>query len=196
MHIDPKSYDKVKSDVENSANMFGLPFMNISRSDPGQLIQELETEIFHPSQWICTNCGNLTPNSSPFCLKCHSTRILESFESLYTNPLHASPSEISILNSRRNYEKQIISKRDLLAKEIIETDDNNYLIDAEWLADWKAFIFNKPRKYSCAIINPEIGVLPPGPISNYLLFTKDRITPRPNLQKVLHFIQNIYNNRV
>lgn len=47
-----------------------------------------------------------------------------------------------------------------------------FMISSDWLLQWKSFISNKKndKKFVRVSPNPEIGVLPPGPILNDSLF--------------------------
>lgn len=76
-------------------------------------------------------------------------------------------------------EKQLI-----LSKDLNKADKCWYMISGDWLLQWKSFISNKVSsnllktnpnaKYIIRFSdNPKIGILPPGPISNYDLFTKE-----------------------
>ena len=59
------------------------------------------------------------------------------------------------------------------------------MISAEWLYKWKCFVKNKiSNPINLTIkekvpqsLNEKIGILPPGPITNYTLFVNDGITP-------------------
>lgn len=136
-------------------------------------------------QWLCTLCGMLAPDAFFQCTRCACFRLLESYPCVIEDPMNASPQEIEMLKQRRKKEKLMICGRDLLTSDILPMDDSWYLISSNWLLKWKAFIFNKPCKYSQVSVNPAIGVLPPGPITNNTLYLKDKVTLKDNLQRVI-----------
>lgn len=98
------------------------------------------------------------------------------------SPLKASEEEIEALNKRRAMEKQLVLDRDIDSK----GSKYWYMISSEWLYQWKCFISNKikqpvedaahqsnqPQYIVRKSQNERIGVLPPGPISNYYLFKR------------------------
>jgi hypothetical protein len=137
-----------------------------------------------PSEgWSCSRCeyaGN--SEASIQCTKCSSLRGIETLPNILYNPTQITEKEVEVLNNRRSFEKRMICARDLITPEIFKTDGSWYLINAEWLKIWKAYIFNKPTKKS--IVNEVVGVLPPGPISNDKLLLSDGKTPRKGLEKV------------
>jgi len=57
------------------------------------------------------------------------------------------------------------------------------MISSDWLFKWKCFVTSKISKTANATlmqeinqsVNPRIGILPPGPITNYTLFVQDGI---------------------
>ena len=135
-------------------------------------------------QWLCTLCGTILPDSIFQCTKCACFRLLESYPHIIEDPMKATPQEIEMLKQRRKKEKLMICGRDLLSSDILPMDNSWYLISSEWLLKWKAFIFNKPCKYSQVSPNPAIGVLPPGSVNNYTLFLKDKLTLKDGLERV------------
>jgi len=141
-------------------------------------------EFAVPSEgWSCSRCeyaGN--PEAALQCNKCSSLRGIETLPNILYNPAQITDKEIEIFNNRRSFEKRMICARDLITPEIFKTDGSWYLINAEWLKMWKAYIFNKPAKKS--IVNKVVGVLPPGPICNDKLLLSDAKTPKKGLEKV------------
>ena len=94
---------------------------------------------------------------------------------ILSEPLNLSGAEISILNKRRKDEGKNF-------QELFKTSstvNKFYVIDIEWFLNWKSFISNDITEKSLANSkkkispNKNIGVLPPGPISNYNLFDKN-----------------------
>lgn len=93
-----------------------------------------------------------------------------------------TPQEIELLEKRRHMERKNVSKKDAKYNEATK---EWYLINADWLKDWKMFVNNKrtntaygTRKSS----KPGVGILDPGPITNYQLFSDDK-QPLPDLVK-------------
>jgi len=136
------------------------------------------------NHWLCTLCKSVTSDAQLECSKCTTYRNIETFPNIIENPMKATEIEIKLLKERRAHEKEMICARDLLTPEILPMDDSWYLISTDWLTQWKAFIFNKPCKNSRISPNSAIGVLPPGPISNYSLFQRDKQTLKDGLQRV------------
>ena len=93
--------------------------------------------------------------------------------------------EIDAIKLRRKIEKQIILDIELNGDDKGDRSSSHhwYIISSDWLYKWKCFVTNKISK---AVnpnildeinqsINDRIGILPPGPISNYTLFENDGI---------------------
>ena len=95
------------------------------------------------------------------CVKCSRFRPLESYPNTLTSPYQANSQEINELNIRRQMELEIISELDKN-----DIDSMYYLVHANWINKWKEFIFNKKSE----INNSPLGILPPGPITNNLLY--------------------------
>ena len=60
-----------------------------------------------------------------------------------------------------------------------------YIIDGEWLKDWKMFVNNKRSRAAFGArmsVNERIGILDPGTINNYKLLDFEG-NPLPNLRK-------------
>jgi len=90
-------------------------------------------------------------------------------------PLSVNATDVSCLNKRRKDEGKNF-------QELFKTNTNNnkfYVIDIEWFLNWKCFISNDiteknlPNSKKKISPNKSIGVLPPGPISNFNLFDKN-----------------------
>ena len=177
--IDPTIYDKMGSFVSGHMKLSTVP---LSVSDKTVTVNEYAIPANH---WLCTLCGSVTSEAQLQCSKCTTFRLLESFPNMLENPSKATESEIKMLRERRQLEKLMICGRDLLTSDILPMDECWYLISSEWLTQWKAFIFNKPCKNSRMSTNVNIGVLPPGPISNHTLLLKDKQSLKDGLQRVL-----------
>eukprot|EP00826_Nyctotherus_ovalis_P003853 TRINITY_DN10798_c0_g1_i11.p1 TRINITY_DN10798_c0_g1~~TRINITY_DN10798_c0_g1_i11.p1 ORF type:complete len:233 (+),score=39.70 TRINITY_DN10798_c0_g1_i11:963-1661(+) len=135
--------------------------------------------------WLCSTCDGVTSEALVQCAGCGSFRLYESLRNAAEAPGSATKQEVELLQLRRVQERNLICGRDLLSPEVVKMDACWYLISVAWLAQWKAFIFNRPCKGSYVSSNPLIGVLPPGPISNHSLFLKGQQTLRPHLKRVL-----------
>lgn len=165
--LNPVPYDTVKQVISSSV----------------QLTLEAEQD----DSWKCKDCPANVENGTVMCPGCKSFRPLESYKSLIVNPMNASTQEIRELEQRRELELAMISALDNTG----EAEQTLwYIINADWVSEWKCFIFNKPshvREQNS--INQDIGVLPPGPISNNRLF-KDPLDPvelRLKLKPVAHY---------
>lgn len=64
-----------------------------------------------------------------------------------------------------------------------------FLVDTDWIAEWNAYINNRPGTRGLVSENPKIGVLPPGPISNNKLFTEpsNPLILKTKLKAVMHY---------
>ncbi len=183
VQVDPIIYDKLNTCITSYTKMDSAP---LTLSNKPATINEYAIPANH---WLCTLCGSVTSEAQLQCSKCTTFRVLESFPNILENPTKATAVEIKMLAQRRQEEKLLICGRDILTNEIIDMDECWYLISTDWLTQWKAFIFNKPCKNSRVSPNKEVGVLPPGPVSNYSLFLKDHQTLKDGLQRVfLHSV--------
>jgi len=94
---------------------------------------------------------------------------------IISEPLNVSAADITFLNKRRKEEGKNF-------QELFKSPSSQgkfYVIEIEWFLNWKCFIsndttdkilLNNKKKIS---VNKNIGVLPPGPISNFNLFDKN-----------------------
>lgn len=121
---------------------------------------EISVKTFANS-WQCPCCQSNNIYGLVTCTTCNTFRPLESYPNLLTDPENATVQEIYELNVRRDIELQTIRELDNDEKKNVY-----YLIHSDWIKKWKEFIFNKSE-------DNKIGarVLPPGPISNHLLFS-------------------------
>ena len=100
-------------------------------------------------------------------------------------PDKISGDEIDALKLRRKIEKQIILDIELNGDDKVDRSSSHhwYIISSDWLYKWKCFVTNKISKAVNPNIldeinqsvNDRVGILPPGPISNYTLFENDGI---------------------
>lgn len=94
---------------------------------------------------------------------------------ILAEPLSVTGNEITFLNKRRKEEGKNF-------QELFKTAsayNKFYVIDIEWFLNWKCFISNDITEKNLAnskkkiSSNKNIGILPPGPISNCNLFDKN-----------------------
>lgn len=119
----------------------------------------LKDHFLIENSWICHTCNykNLTimnrktmPNLSKeiaknkyaelCCIRCKSYKPVELYPSFYYNRETFSEEELEILNKRRNYERKNVSKKD---SHYNQKNQEWFIINAEWLKDWKMFVNNK-----------------------------------------------------
>ncbi len=113
---------------------------------------------------------------------------------IVNEPLNVGAADVTFLNKRRKDEGKTF-------QELFKTSSNQnkfYVIDIEWFLSWKCFISNDTTEKNLANSkkkispNKNIGVLPPGPISNYNLFEKNtREYTAKNLRKAMKKV-NLY----
>lgn len=90
-------------------------------------------------KWDCGQCGNQTPDGTLRCRVCRHFRPLDSYPNLLHNPSMVTVQEVRELEERRQIELDMISKLD------DHTGPHGvwYIINADWITEWKSFIFNK-----------------------------------------------------
>jgi hypothetical protein len=128
-----------------------------------------------------------------FCFSCNSVRRVETIGNILAEPLNVSGADITCLNKRRKDEGKNFQE---LFK-TISTQSKYYVIDIEWFLNWKCFISNDNTEKNLANSkkkispNKNVGVLPPGPISNYNLFDKNtKEYTAKNLKKGMKKVNN------
>jgi hypothetical protein len=119
-------------------------------------------------KWTCEVCHDHNVSGMIVCRKCKSFRPLESYPNIIHSPENVTEIELEELNKRRKMELEMLT-----AKDQIEISQVFYLINCNWISEWKAFIFNKSSlNETQQSSNEHIGTLPPGPITNNELFTE------------------------
>lgn len=171
-------YKKLASDL---INLYPLSMAPLTKNNIPISIEEF---AIPSSSWSCHYCKIENKSSEVQCIQCHAFRKIETFPNIIKYPTEITQEEIQLFQQRRALEKRIICGRDLLNINTIQSDECWYLISANWLKEWKAYIVNKPSKLSTVCSHPQIGVLPPGPITNNTLLMNDNKTARPSLKKV------------
>ena len=158
IQVNPACYEQLKEMITNSVEI------SLDEETPEKT-------------WTCLKCNYKTLEGQIQCTQCTAFRPLESYPNLIDNPQNATQTEIEELNLRRELELEEIKRLD----EHYLTS-NWYIVNAEWINQWKSFIFNEKN-------TSELGKLPPGPISNNLLF-KDPSNPselKPKLKPAVHY---------
>jgi len=124
--------------------------------------------------WTCI-CGESNNNVNvPICNTCGLMRKLESFPNILNQPNEVDINEIEQLILKRKEECRIFQEK----LNDVDKSDKLYAIDLEWFLLWKCFVTNDltekyiPNSKKKISHNLNIGVLNPGPISNYSLFDK------------------------
>ena len=144
--------------------------------------------------WNCLSCGAQFGSKQVECSLCKTFRPLETYPNLLHRPDKASGEEIDALKLRRKIEKQIILDLELNGVDDQKSEaakqarkdkirDHWYMISSDWLFKWKCFVTNKVSKTANQNVvkeirqstNSRIGILPPGPISNYTLQVHDGV---------------------
>ena len=145
-------------------------------------------------QWRCQGCDQSFNKDTIFCQDCQQFRPLEMFKNLLHSPMKVSNFELNCIDQRRIKEKQLILDQDIKEdEEESELDKLWFILSGDWLFQWKCFISNKISNSSSATTesknkvrfskNKEIGILPPGQISNALLFITDEHGEQGNVLK-------------
>jgi hypothetical protein len=147
---------------------------------------QLSLEAESSAVWKCGECLAEVLEGTVLCPTCRSFRPLSSYPHLLSDPMTASAVEISELAERRDLELAMISDLDSSGG----AQGMWYIINADWVSEWKSFIFNKPSHVRDQnSINQAVGVLPPGPITNHKLFRdpQNPVDLRPKLKPVAHY---------
>lgn len=98
---------------------------------------------------------------------------LEAIPNILNSPKEARPQEIDVLITRRKEECKEFHEKFNSNRNLSEA---NYLVDIQWFLSWKCFVTNDlsekhlPNSNKNLSINPSIGVLSPGPITNEVLY--------------------------
>ncbi len=99
--------------------------------------------------------------------------------------MNAPKEEIDLLNLKRKSEGKEFQEN------LKFTSNNFYALDLEWFLQWKSYVMNDfseknlPNNKKRISLNKEIGVLPPGQISNKNLFDNSEIRNfKKSLKKV------------
>ncbi len=144
--------------------------------------------------WTCI-CGETSnPISIIRCNNCHLLRKLETLQHLYTNAGSSTNSEINTIIFRRKEECKIFSELSNLKS----NNSKGYVVDSEWFIHWKCFVTNDltekslPNTKKRLSTNNNIGVLPPGPITNNNLFEKT--VKDFNLETLRKGLKKVYTN--
>lgn len=117
-----------------------------------------------PETWSCSKCERQNQDGSIACAACKCFRPIASYPRLLTHPSMASDQELHELNLRRQLEIQKISQLDK-----IDPKGKYYLIHTGWFNKWKEFVLSKNSGGTQTV------VLPPGPITNHLLFEDNQL---------------------
>jgi hypothetical protein len=164
--VNRASYEALRENISNSFN----------------IMEEDSSE----GDWRCCTCDSLNPDGEVQCSSCKNFKALSMYPNLLKNPEQVTHKEIGELEQRRQLEFMLISKLD----GEIQKPSVWYIINADWINEWKSFVFNKASpKLEQNSPNREIGTLPPGPISNQRLFTdpKNPLVLKKNLKPVAHY---------
>ena len=73
-------------------------------------------------------------------LRCKSFKPIELYPSFYHNRIEISKDELNILSKRRTTERKLVTKNDSAFN---QNNSEWYIINSEWLNDWKMFVNNK-----------------------------------------------------
>ena len=173
--------DRLKEAISKTYSFTINPLSNINNES-----SNIYSLVLPKNSWICVRCENLENLQENVCSRCRCFRLVETFPNIIFNPLKVTESEIKYLENRRKKENEIILMRDKLDPSLISGQTIWYLINEDWLREWKSFASNN-KLPDCQIRisqNSKIGILPPGQISNYNLLSKDK-SVKPNLKKVI-----------
>lgn len=172
LQLRESSYEKVNNLLTSTCSLM-LDFLRFDDNTPIKFDHILDKEKF----WLCISCNKKLSNEDILCTSCNVFKPLEMYKNLVHQPMKATEEELLYLNKRRKAEKDLIFEKEN-SKQI---DSLWFIISTQWLIHWKCFLSNKTiakvdgndvdfKDQLSISENPNIGVLPPGPISNSDLF--------------------------
>lgn len=117
---------------------------------------------------------------------------------IISEPLNIAAADVTFLNKRRKDEGKNF-------QELFKTSSNQnkyFVIDIEWFLNWKCFISNDVTEKNLANSkkkispNKNVGVLPPGPITNSNLFDKNtKEYTAKNLRKGMKKVNQFFETK-
>lgn len=150
-----------------------VEFANIQGDTP-TVKHILQKEKF----WSCM-CGELNnPKSEVICVACKTLRRYETIPNFYANPDKIGKEDLNTAMLRRKIEAKIFQDYIKETEALLKDGEIFFAIDIEWFLLWKCYVTNDATEKNLSnskkkiSVNKQIGVLPPGPISNSSLFFK------------------------
>ena len=127
--------------------------------------------------WLCTNCGQRQESVDIICLKCLKFKPLSFYPNLTSDPGNVTHKELKALRRRRKLERKLVIEAEKTGQSLQSSSTVWFIISNKWLYKWKCFMQNQVtlnnffdnEEWAAQITlstNSEIGVLPPGLISN------------------------------
>jgi hypothetical protein len=186
MHIGLKEDAKSKLfEIIQNSYQVDVDFVTVN-DEPATIKHILQKDKL----WFCI-CGESdNPVGQYKCHLCGCFRKMESLENLIVNPFDSTKSEMQFLHQRR---KQEIKEFQALYKKNEKTEFY-FVLDIEWFLLWKCFVTNDltekyiPNVKKRISVNKNIGILPPGPITNAILIDRKTNNIRKGLKKNDDFI--------
>ena len=149
-------------------------------------INKISKKVFNLKKvWYCYQWENRnTMSKSPIeCMYWHTFKRIELYPTIFKRAKEISDIDLNHLEIRRDKEKQLFIN---FEEEKNKCHSPWYIVSADWIDNWKMFIFNQREESSITVKKSEyewVGILDPGPIQNSSLLTING-DPKPNLQKL------------
>ena len=126
---------------------------------------------------MCTACGQRQDGAEIICVKCLKFKPLNFYPNLTHSPADVTTKELKAIHRRRKLERKLVIAAEKAGQSLQGNSTIWYIISNKWLYKWKCFIQNQVtlnnffdnEDWAASIsisTNSDIGVLPPGLISN------------------------------
>ena len=136
-----------------------------------------ENLFFKDEHWLCTACGERLEGSDIICVKCLKFKPITFYPNMAHSPSDVTAAELKAIHRRRKLERRLVIEADKAGQSLQGHSTIWFVISNKWLYKWKCFIQNQVtlnnffdnEDWAASISlsnNSDIGVLPPGLISN------------------------------
>ena len=137
----------------------------------------VESLFLKDEHWLCTVCGSRQEGADIICIRCLKFKPATFYPNIAHSPDSVTPAELKAMRRRRNLERKLVVEAEKAGQNLQSNSTVWYIISNKWLYKWKCFIQNQVTlnnffdndEWAASISisnNSEIGILPPGLISN------------------------------
>ena len=140
-------------------------------------VMTIDRLLQRDEHWLCTWCGQRRDGTEIICAKCLKFRPTTFYPNLAHSPDDVTHAELKAIHRRRKLERQLVIAAEKAGHSLPGQSQIWYMVSNKWLYKWKCFMQNEVtlnslfdnEEWAASIslsTNSEIGVLPPGLISN------------------------------